>query len=148
MLVIRLFRIGKKNQPYFKLVVTDKRNSSRTGRFVEEVGSYNPSTKEKILKGDRIKYWLSQGVQPSPTVYNMLVKEGITEGKKIAVHKKSPPQKGEARPTELGGKKAPVPAAAPAAPAPATPAPAVAAETPKEEKKEEPVAPEGPIAQR
>jgi small subunit ribosomal protein S16 len=89
MLVIRLFRIGKKNQPYFKLVVTDKRNSSRTGRFVEEVGSYNPSTKEHVMKGDRIKYWLSQGVQPSPTVYNMLVKEGIVAGKKIAVHKKS-----------------------------------------------------------
>ena len=87
MLVIRLFRTGKKNQPSFKVVVTDKRRTPRAGRFVEEVGFYNPLTKEKILRGERIKYWLSVGAKPSDTVYNLLIKEKIIEGKKIPAHK-------------------------------------------------------------
>ena len=89
MLVIRLFRTGKKNQPSFKIVVTDKRESSTTGRSVEEVGFWNPLTKEKALRQERIKYWLSVGAKPSPTVFNLLVSEKIVEGKKIDVHKKA-----------------------------------------------------------
>jgi len=96
MLVIRFLRVGKKNQPSFKIVVVDKRRSSKSGRFLEEVGFYNPSTKEKVLKADRIKYWISKGVQPSPTVHNLLIKEKIIEGKKIPVHKK--PKKKEEKP--------------------------------------------------
>lgn len=87
MLVIRFLRTGKKNQPSFKIVVTDKRNPPRGGRFVEIVGFWNPLTKEKILKQDRIKYWLSVGAKPSATVYNLLIREKILEGKKIPVHK-------------------------------------------------------------
>jgi small subunit ribosomal protein S16 len=89
MLVIRLFRVGKKNQPSFKIVVTDKRNSPRGGRFVEQVGFYNSLNKEKRIIVDRMKYWLSVGAKPSDTVYNLLIQEKIIEGKKIAVHKKS-----------------------------------------------------------
>jgi len=89
MLVIRLFRTGKKNQPSFKIVVTDKQNPPRGGRFVEEVGFYNPVTKEKVLKQERIKHWVSQGAQPSSTVHNLLVKERILEDKKIPKHGKS-----------------------------------------------------------
>ncbi|MBI2041986.1 MAG: 30S ribosomal protein S16 [Candidatus Nealsonbacteria bacterium] len=111
MLVLRLFRVGKKNQPSFKIVVTDKRNPTRAGRFVEEVGFYNPVTKEKVLSKERVQYWLSKGVQPSPTVYNLLVKEGIVEGKKIAVQKKSK----KAAPAPAA--PVAVPAAVPAAPA-------------------------------
>jgi small subunit ribosomal protein S16 len=86
MLVIRLFRVGRRNQPSFKLVVTDKRRSSTRGRFVEEVGFYNPVTKEKVLRGERIQYWISVGAKPSPTVHNMLVADKIIEGKKIPKH--------------------------------------------------------------
>jgi small subunit ribosomal protein S16 len=93
MLVIRLFRVGKKNQPAFKIIVTDKRNPPRGGRFVEEVGFWNPLTKEKILKLERIKYWLSVGAQPSASVYNILVEEKIIEGKKIPKHKKKKEEK-------------------------------------------------------
>jgi len=100
MLTIRLFRVGKKNQPSFKIVVTDKANPPKSGRFVEEVGFYNSRTKEKGLKLERIKYWLSVGAQPSPTIHNLLISEKIIEDKKIPLHKKS--------------KKVPV--AAPAAP--------------------------------
>jgi small subunit ribosomal protein S16 len=88
MLVIRFFRVGKKNQPSFKIIVTDKKNPPRGGKFVEEVGFWNPLTKEKALKGERIKYWLSVGAQPSESVYNLLISEKIIEGKKIPVHKK------------------------------------------------------------
>ncbi|MBZ9578596.1 30S ribosomal protein S16 [Patescibacteria group bacterium] len=96
MLVIRFLRVGKKNQPSFKIVVTDKRRPPRSGRFVEEVGFYNPLTKEKVLKKERIKYWISVGAKPSNTVYNLLVKEKILEGKKIPVHKKAKKLKKEA----------------------------------------------------
>ncbi len=114
MLVIRLFRVGKKNQPSFKIVVTDKRRSTRAGRFVEEVGFYNPLTKEKVLKSERLKYWLSVGAKPSATIQNLLISEKITEGKKIPVHKKAK----EKEKTSLT--PAPTPASTPAsAPAPA-----------------------------
>jgi small subunit ribosomal protein S16 len=93
MLMIRLFRVGKKNQPAFKIIITDKRNPPRGGKFVEEVGFWNPLTKEKILKSERIKYWLSVGAQPSASVYNILVEEKIIEGKKIPKHKKKKEEK-------------------------------------------------------
>jgi small subunit ribosomal protein S16 len=111
MLVIRLFRTGKRNQAFFKIVVVDKRKSSKGGRFNDEVGFLNPKTKEKSLNKDKIKHWLSVGAKPSATIYNLLVAEKIVEGKKIAVHKKS--------------KKA-----VPVAPVPATPAPVAAAPAP------------------
>ena len=97
MLAIRLFRTGKKNQPFFKIVVTDKRRSSTRGRFVEQVGFYNPLTKEKNLKAERIKYWISVGAKPSDTIHNLLISGKVVEGKKIPKHKKvvkegEPPQ--------------------------------------------------------
>jgi len=94
MLVIRFFRVGKKNQPSFKIVVTNKKNPPLGGRFVEEVGFWNPLTKEKVLRVERIKYWISVGAKPSPSVFNLLVSEKILEGKKIKVHKK-PKEKAE-----------------------------------------------------
>jgi small subunit ribosomal protein S16 len=135
MLVIHLFRVGKKNQPSFKIVVAERGKPVRAGRFVEQVGFYNPVTKEKILKQERIKYWLSVGAQPSPTAFNLFVSEKIIEGKKIDVHKK-PKKKaaapgGEPRPEGSGGEEKPgEPAATAAAAAPV-------AETKPEEIKEE-----------
>jgi len=87
MLVIRLLRIGKKNQPSFKIVVTEKRRSPSSKMFIEEVGFLNPLLKEKELKKERIKYWLSVGAKPSATVFNLLVSEKIIQGKKIPKHK-------------------------------------------------------------
>ncbi len=95
MLTIRFFRIGKKHQPFFKIVVTDKRNAPRGGRFREEVGFWNPLTKEKSLKAERIKYWISKGAKPSATAHNLFVKEGILEDKKIPLHKKKKVKKTE-----------------------------------------------------
>jgi len=89
MLVIRLLRIGRKNQPSYKIVVTDSRRAPRGGRFVAQVGSWNPLSKQRILKKEEIKKWISKGAKPSDTVYNMLLQEKVIEGKKIDVHKKS-----------------------------------------------------------
>jgi len=93
MLRIRFFRIGKKHQPSFKIVVTDKKNPPKGGRFVEEVGFWNPLTKARSLKAERIKYWISKGAKVSDSVYNLLIKEKVLEGKKIDVHKKSKKKK-------------------------------------------------------
>jgi small subunit ribosomal protein S16 len=88
MLRIRLLRVGKKNSPSFRLIVTERRNSPKTGNFLEILGFYNPLLHTKAFKKERVLHWLSQGAQASDTVYNMLVKEGIVTGKKIPAHKK------------------------------------------------------------
>jgi small subunit ribosomal protein S16 len=119
MLVIRLFRTGKRNQAFFKIVVTDKRKSSKGGRFSDEVGFLNPKTKEKSLNKDKIKHWLSVGAKPSDTIYNLFVEEKIIEGKKIPVHKKSKKEAAPVVPAPV------VPASAAPAPEAAAPAPAV-----------------------
>ncbi len=98
MLRIRFLRAGKKNQPFFKLVVTDRRNPPKGGRPVEIVGFYNPLTREKELKKDRIGHWLSVGAQPSDVVHNLLISEGILKGKKLAVHGAKKAKEGAAVP--------------------------------------------------
>src|SRR3989339_2084440 len=93
MLTIRFTRKGKKNQPFFRVVVVDKRRSSKGGRSVEDVGYVDPLKKRKSLNKERILYWISKGAQPSDTVHNLLVTEKIIKGTKIPKHKT--PQKKE-----------------------------------------------------
>jgi small subunit ribosomal protein S16 len=112
MLMIRFMRIGRKNQPSFKIVVTEKTKSSTGGRFIEEVGFYNPVTKEKIVRAERIRYWISQGAQATPTVSNLLISEKVTEGDKTPKHKK--PKKKEEAKTETQAAQPAAPAQAPA----------------------------------
>jgi len=88
MLRIRFLRRGKKNRPFFKIVVVERKSPPRTGKFIEDVGFYNPLTKERKLKAERIKYWISKGAQPSSVVHNLLISEKILEGKKINLSKK------------------------------------------------------------
>jgi len=96
MLRIRLKRVGRRNDPSFRVVVVDGRQGPKSGLFVEQLGHYNPKTKEKALDAERAKYWLSVGAQPSDTVYNMLVDAGAVEGKKKNVlPRKSPVVKEE-----------------------------------------------------
>lgn len=75
MVVIRLSRGGAKKRPFYHVVVADKRRS-RDGRFIEKVGYYNPiaSGKDVAVKLDveRIKYWLSNGAQPSDRVKHLI----------------------------------------------------------------------------
>jgi len=89
MLTIRLTRKGKKNQPFFKVVVIDKRRSSKGGKAVEDLGYIDPLTKKKSFKKERVLYWISKGAKPTPTIHNYLVAEKIIDAKKINVSKKS-----------------------------------------------------------
>lgn len=113
MLTIRLTRKGKKNQPFFKVVVIDKRRSSKGGRAIEDLGYLDPLKKRKNLKKERILYWISKGAQPSATIHNLLIKEKIIEAKKIHVSKISKKKQAEA--------VAAVPAATPPPPPTETP---------------------------
>ncbi len=99
MLTIRLTRKGKKNQPFFRVVVIDKRSSSKGGRAVEVLGYVDPLTKRKNLKKERILYWLSKGAKPSDTIHNLLVSEKIIDAKKIHVSKISKKEKEAAAPS-------------------------------------------------
>ena len=99
MLKIRFLRVSKKNQPAFKIVVINAKRAPQSGKFVEEVGFFNPLTKEKVLRKERILYWLSKGAKPSDSVFNLLVSEKIIKGKKIPVHKK--PKKKEETKEEI-----------------------------------------------
>ncbi len=93
MLKIRFQRIGRKNDPSFRAVLTDSKNSTKSGKFLEILGTYNPSAKEakRNLNAERIKYWLGQGAQPSDTMHNFLVHDQVIPGKKINVLPKKKP---------------------------------------------------------
>jgi small subunit ribosomal protein S16 len=77
---IRLKRMGAKKTPFYRIVVSDSR-TPRDGRFIEEIGSYNPLTNPAEFKVDkeRAQYWLSNGAQPSDTVRSLLKKSGAQE---------------------------------------------------------------------
>jgi len=72
-LMIRLARIGKKKHPFYRVVVTEK-TRPRNGRFVEIVGTYDPSKKPAavVLDQERVKYWMRKGAQPSDTVRSFI----------------------------------------------------------------------------
>lgn len=89
--MIRYQRVGRRNDASFRIVVTEHTRGPKSGDSVELVGSYNPKTKAISLKKERIEYWMSVGARLSDSVHNLLVKEGVIEGKKINVlPKKSP----------------------------------------------------------
>jgi len=91
MLKMRLQRTGRKNNPSYRVVVTDSRNALSRGRSVDLIGSYDPKMGRVQIDKDKATHWLSHGVQPSDTVYNMLIAQGIVEGrKKNVLPKKSP----------------------------------------------------------
>lgn len=88
MLMIRLARRGKKNQPFFRLLVSEK-GRDLYGTALEEVGTYNPisKTKEISLKAERIQYWISKGAQMSPTVRNLLIDQKVIKSTKVVKKK-------------------------------------------------------------
>jgi small subunit ribosomal protein S16 len=102
MIIIRLIRIGKKNSSSFRLVLTDKKNPPRGGRFLEILGNYNPRKKESNLKKERINYWLSQGAKASDTVHNLLINQGVIKGPKIKKKIKIKKKAEEAKKEEIG----------------------------------------------
>ena len=75
---IRLRRMGAKKAPFYRIVVADSRYP-RDGRFIEEIGTYNPTVNPAEVKvdADKAKQWLTTGAQPTDTVKALLKKEGI-----------------------------------------------------------------------
>lgn len=80
-LALRLSRGGRKNRPFYSIIVADKRNA-RDGRFIEKLGTYNPllakdDANRVMFNQERVQYWLSQGAQPSDRVAIFLGKAGV-----------------------------------------------------------------------
>lgn len=94
MLSIRLQRVGRTNDASFRVVLTDSKNSAKSGKFKEILGTFAIKAGKSTLKTDRINYWINNGARPTDTMHNLLIKEGIIEGKKRNVlSKKAPTQK-------------------------------------------------------
>ncbi|TSC62134.1 MAG: 30S ribosomal protein S16 [Parcubacteria group bacterium Gr01-1014_106] len=86
MLMIRLARVGKRGHATFRIVVTEHTRPAKSGSLVS-LGSYDPHTKKVQVNADRLKFYLSNGAQASPTVHNLLVGQKLIEGTKVAAWK-------------------------------------------------------------
>ncbi|MDP3729246.1 MAG: 30S ribosomal protein S16 [bacterium] len=86
MLVIRFQRVGRRNDPAYRIVVTEKRSKPKSGG-VEILGSYHPKTKQTAIKNDRVLYWLSKGAKLSSTVHNLMISNKVISGNKISTVK-------------------------------------------------------------
>jgi small subunit ribosomal protein S16 len=96
MLAIRFQRTGRKNDPSFRIIVSEKARSPKAGNPLEVVGSYNPKTKHTIIDDAAVKGWLAKGAKASGTVHNLLVTKGVITGKKVNVlQKRSIKKEGE-----------------------------------------------------
>ena len=91
--MLKLQRVGRKNDPAFRVVVTEKRSKPKSGEL-EILGSFHPKTKASAFKKERILYWLSKGVKTSPSVHNLLVSNKVIEGKKVTIKAKKSSAKG------------------------------------------------------
>jgi small subunit ribosomal protein S16 len=80
MVKIRLRRLGAKKAPFYRIIVADSR-SPRDGKFIEEIGYYNPLVEPSEIKVDaeKAKQWMSNGAQPTDTVRHLLKKAGVIE---------------------------------------------------------------------
>lgn len=142
MLTIRLQRVGRKNDPSFRVVVVESKRGPKSGSFLEVLGSYDARVDRIDLQAERIKEWMLKGAQVSDTMHNLLITKGVIEGKKRNVlPRKSPPKK-----EEVAAEVAPTPAEAPVEAPVETPTEAPA-ETPTEAPAELPVKPEAPAEQ-
>ena len=127
MLAIRLQRVGRKNDPSFRVIVADSKLKPKTGNVLEVLGSYNARMGKPIINVERAKHWMSVGAQASGTVHNLLVDLKAITGKKINVlGKKTPIVK------EVPREEAKAPVAVAEAVVAEEPAEAVAVETPAE----------------
>lgn len=128
MLSIRLQRVGRKNEPTFRVVLTDSKNGPKSGKSLEVLGSYDSRRAEKAeVKMDRVKHWMSHGAKLSGTLHNLFVTRKMIPGKKVNVLPKKRPiakegTEGAADATKTEG----------AAPAAEVAAPIEAAATPAE----------------
>lgn len=98
MLAIRLARTGRKNRPFFRVIVSEK-SKDTFGTFLEILGYYDPILKTCDLKKDRILHWISKGAKPSPTLHNLFTDKNIIQGTKVRASKSKKKSKEEAAAT-------------------------------------------------
>jgi small subunit ribosomal protein S16 len=96
--------VGKKHQASFRMVLQD-RQWKPSGKALELLGFYNPTSKEKQFQAERIKFWISKGAQPSPTLHNMFIDAKIIEGEKIKAWKPKKAKEGAKVEGKKGAKK-------------------------------------------
>jgi small subunit ribosomal protein S16 len=96
MLMIRFQRIGRTNDPAFRIAVLEKERAAKAGNIVELLGTYNPRSKALTLNEEHVKEWIRKGAQPTDSIRNLLINKGVIEGKKVNVLPKKTPQKNEA----------------------------------------------------
>lgn len=77
MLKIRLKRVGRKNDPSFRLIVTDSRRAAKAAKEVEILGNYDARKGEPEINAERVKHWLAVGAQTSATAHNLLLRKKI-----------------------------------------------------------------------
>ena len=106
--MIRLQRVGRKNDPSFRVVLTDSKNGPRSGKYLEILGAYDARKGKAQLVKDRIKHWISVGAKPSGTLHNLLVSHKVLNTKKINVL----PQMKKVEPPKESKIEAPAPIAA------------------------------------
>lgn len=121
---MRLQRVGRKHEPTFRLVLTDSKNSTKSGRFQEVLGAYDPRRAIDSFNSERIKQLVAQGVGLTGSVNNLLLKHGIIRGKKNHVGANFVPPVVEETPAEV----APEPVVEEAAPVEESPVSEPAAE--------------------
>lgn len=92
MLMMRLKRVGRKNDPSYRIIVVDKRESTKSNNFVAQIGNYNPKLGTSVVDAEAAKMWLAKGVQASGTVHNLLVTKKVIDAKKRNVLPKKTPQ--------------------------------------------------------
>ena len=93
MLMIRFQRIGRTNDPAFRIVVLEKERAAKAGAITELLGTYNPRSKALTLDAEKVKAWIAKGAQPTDSIRNLLISKGIMEGKKVNVLPKKTPLK-------------------------------------------------------
>jgi len=88
MISIKLRPVGKRKQISYRIAVMEKKSKLK-GKFIEDLGWYNPHTNKFAIRNERAKYWVSVGAQPTDSIHNILVDAKISDGSKISLYKKS-----------------------------------------------------------
>ncbi len=123
MLKIRLQRTGRNHETTFRLVLTDSKNSTKSGRFLEVLGNHDFRNDKTAINAERVNFLISKGAKTTNTVHNLLLAQKVITGKKINVLPRKSPPKVEVAPEAKKATPAPATEAPVETPAPAeTPA--------------------------
>lgn len=95
MLKIRLQRTGRNHETTFRVVLTDSQNSTKSGKYLEVLGNFDPRKTNETIDMERVKYWMSKGVKLTDTLHNLLIEKKVITGKKVNVLPRKTPIKKE-----------------------------------------------------